>query len=546
MVTAGRSGFRVVESAIDRPLELFEIARARFRYSAILESLGEYDPDTARYTIVGVVPRYLLHGATEACVLDDLESGVSRPADWLSVLDAWTGHAGFGRGTSPLTPGAIGYLGYENRFRFEAQARRHTPDHRAPDVWLVYYGLLLVQDRHTGKSHWVIEDGVDPALCDELTRAWRSGETPARREFRMLGDIVPDFSSEQYLQAIAKTIEYIRNGDIFQANMTMRFHGRCDGDLFQLYRRLREVTPNPFFAYLDGETPLISTSPECFVKVEGGAITTYPIKGTIRCNRDGTDQRHLLEGSAKNNAENTMITDLMRNDIGRVCRQGTVEVPTLCGIKKFNSLYHLESIVRGQLREDVSASEMLRATFPGGSITGAPKIRAEDIIEELELTTRGPYTGAIGFFGGNGWTNTSIAIRIVYQSDERFFFHAGGGIVVDSVPDDELDELMLKVEGIRAAATEFNILREQRAQLDSIDEKLLTLLALRFSTVMTVADVKKRFGIPLMQRGRVSEMLVSRKRYVAERQLPVTEAFLEDFYKVLVQHSMAIEQEKCK
>jgi para-aminobenzoate synthetase component 1 len=218
--------------------------------------------------------------------------------------------------------------------------------------------------------------------------------------------------------------------------------------VIHLYEQLRATTPNPFFALLDFPLPVISTSPERFFSVRGDRITASPIKGTCPCEIDSIDQRHWLEQSAKDRAENIMITDLMRNDIGRVSTKDSVQVDALCAVKRFNNVYHLESTVSGTLRPSVQLSDILRALFPCGSVTGAPKIHAMDIIEELETSRRGPYTGALGFFGSSGWIDTSVAIRIAYFASGRVYVHAGGGIVADSQPELEYKELMAKLSGI--------------------------------------------------------------------------------------------------
>lgn len=452
-------GFRVMESKARRPIDLYGAARRRSRYTALLESLGEYDGDTARYTILGVVPRHVLRGRGDDATLEDVRTGEVRRVSWLDTLDQWTSARSSAPDGSPLSLGAIGFIGYEARFALDTLQRRirRERDGRTAwhghDVFLVDYAVLFVHDRALDRSWWVVANDQPAFVCNELEREALIDTSP-RALFRMIGDVTPDFTKAEYLSIVDRAIEFIRNGDIFQANVTMRFHSRYAGDPLVLYRRLREITPNPFCGYLDFDEPMMSTSPERFVKIERGTIRSNPIKGTARCIVDGVDQRDVLRASVKDNAENTMIVDLVRNDIGRVCRQGTVEVPGLCQVKKFNSLYHLESIVQGRLKDGVSTSDVLRAVFPGGSITGAPKVRAEDIIEELELTTRGPYTGLTGFFGHGGWTHTSIAIRVLYCDDGRLFFHSGGGIVVDSVAEDEYRELLLKVEALQLALGE--------------------------------------------------------------------------------------------
>jgi para-aminobenzoate synthetase component 1 len=331
-----------------------------------------------------------------------------------------------------------------------------------PSVYLVKYNIIFVYDRVENISFWIADKNSENSLLiSKLEGRYKFSEQNGAKQisekdrFFLKSEIKQDFDTCHYLKKIEKTIHYIKNGDIFQANITERFSAKYEGDPIFLYESLRVNTPNPFFAYLDFENPIISTSPERFFKISDGKIFANPIKGTVRCLKDGKDQRQFLETSEKNRAENIMIVDLMRNDLGRVCIQGTVEVISLCEILKFNLLYHLESIIMGRLKGDLKISQILKATFPGGSITGAPKIRAMNIIEELENYCRGVYTGAIGFFGTYGYVDLSIAIRVIYFDKDRLYFHAGGGIVVESEPEKEFQELMLKIESIKSTICSF-------------------------------------------------------------------------------------------
>jgi para-aminobenzoate synthetase component 1 len=362
-------------------------------------------------------------------------------------LDAWCPIA-VHRCASPLQTGAIGYIGYDAKYAFERFARRIPADTRVPDVRFIRYSAVLVRDHLLGVSTWAYEQQVESSVA-ELEDHWSSrwkDEVVARAKISLLTAVTPDFRIADHVSNVARTIEYVRAGDIFQANITNRFSATYEGDLYDCYAALRELTPNPFFGMLDFQEPLLSTSPERFFKIEEDRIVSCPIKGTARCMVDGVDQAERFSRSAKDIAENTMIVDLVRNDLGRVCRQGSIKVDALCKIKRFNQLYHMESIVSGRLAPGVALSKVIAAQFPGGSVTGAPKIRAVDIIEELEPFRRGPYCGAIGFLGSSGWVDLCVAIRVMYAEAGRLFLHAGGAIVVDSDPDAECSELFLKVE----------------------------------------------------------------------------------------------------
>jgi aminodeoxychorismate synthase component I len=264
------------------------------------------------------------------------------------------------------------------------------------------------------------------------------------------------FTRSEYLQAVERVRQYILTGDIFQANLSQRFEAPWPGDPFEFYRRLTAANPAPFAAYFQGDGYTIaSASPERFLRVDpDGQVETRPIKGTRRRGETPAEDRRLADellASAKDRAENVMIVDLLRNDLSKVCRPGSVDVPALCALESHPTVHHLESIVTGRLEEGRSAADLLRAAFPGGSITGAPKVRAMEILAELEPVARGVYCGAIGWLSVTGAMDTSIAIRTVTLQGGRATFHAGGGIVADSAPALEYQETLDKAAGIRRA-----------------------------------------------------------------------------------------------
>ena len=257
-----------------------------------------------------------------------------------------------------------------------------------------------------------------------------------------------NFTREGYIETVRKAIEYIYTGDIYQVNLSQRFQIPAAIDSMLLYRRLRELNPAPFSAYIDfGDLKLLSSSPERFLKVEGMKVETRPIKGTRPRGNDPESNAKLkndLKTSEKDNAELAMIVDLERNDLGKVCIPGSVKVSEHARIEEYATVYHLVSTVEGTLRQDADLVDLIKASFPGGSITGAPKIRAMEIIEELEPTKRGPYTGSIGYIGFNGTMDLNIAIRTIIQHGKLLSYQVGGGIVADSVPEDEYQETLDK------------------------------------------------------------------------------------------------------
>ncbi|MDP6958932.1 MAG: aminodeoxychorismate synthase component I, partial [Planctomycetota bacterium] len=263
-----------------------------------------------------------------------------------------------------------------------------------------------------------------------------------------------NFSKEDYLKAVGIAKEYIEAGDIYQVNLSQRFE-TTGPDPWEVYRKLKQESPAPFSAFLDmGGKSVLSSSPEQFLSVHHSEITTRPIKGTrprIRNREEDKKMGRELYSSRKDDAELAMIVDLERNDLGRICQAGTVEVKEAKKLETHPTVHHLSATIRGTLRENVGSADILRATFPGGSITGAPKIRAMEIIDELEPTHRGVYTGAIGMFGPQREMNLSIAIRVLHHEKGRYSFQVGGAIVADSDPESEYQETLVKARGMARA-----------------------------------------------------------------------------------------------
>jgi para-aminobenzoate synthetase component 1 len=272
-----------------------------------------------------------------------------------------------------------------------------------------------------------------------------------------LGEVTDTVSREEYEAAVGRVLDYIGAGDCYQVNLSHRFSTVLHEEPWSLYERLRAVSPAPFAAYLDcGDHQVLSSSPELFLTIAGREIVTQPIKGTrprgATREADEAAAAELLS-SAKDRAELLMIVDLERNDLGRVCEYGSVHVPELYHLESFANVHHLVATVHGRLRPEVTPLQAMRAAFPGGSITGAPKIRAMEIIEELEPVHRGIYTGAIGWVDGRGNGEWNIAIRTMVAKDGRVHFHAGGGVVADSEPAAEYEETLAKASGMLRALT---------------------------------------------------------------------------------------------
>jgi para-aminobenzoate synthetase component 1 len=255
---------------------------------------------------------------------------------------------------------------------------------------------------------------------------------------------------------VQRAIDYVHAGDCFQVNLSQRLLAPATLPPLALYARLRERNPAPFagFFALDADTAVLSASPERFLRVRDGVVETWPIKGTrprgVTPEEDAA-RRDELRTSAKDRAENVMIVDLMRNDLGRVCRYRSIETPVICRVETFRYVHHLVSEVRGRLREGLGLVDLLRAAFPGGSVTGAPKVRAMEIIAELEPTSRGPYCGSLGYLGFDGAMDSNLLIRTLTQARGWLQFPVGGGIIADSTPAGEYDETLHKAAGLLRA-----------------------------------------------------------------------------------------------
>ncbi len=383
----------------------------------------------------------------------------------------------------PFQGGAAGYFGYDLCHHLERLPRPRYDDLDLPDMDLGLYDWVLAWD-HVAGCAWLVSTGLPDSaggrggkramsracwVKERLSGAPRSpckptaapaSPTDGPPEFPLdrVPGVVSNFEREAYVAAVGRGIEYILAGDIFQTNLSQRLAAQWRAPPLDLYRRLRLVNPAPFAAYYDtGLTTVVSASPERFLKATHGSVETRPIKGTRP--RGYTPEHDMtlagsLQASEKDRAENVMIVDLLRNDLSRVCREHTVQVSELCVLERFATVHHLVSTVVGELRSGATPIDLLRAAFPGGSVTGAPKIRAMEIIAELEPTHRNVYCGAIGYLGFDQSMDTNIAIRtVILERDGRACFQVGGAVVADSDPEGEYQETLDKAHGLLAALT---------------------------------------------------------------------------------------------
>lgn len=350
----------------------------------------------------------------------------------------------------PFVGGMIGYLGYDFGRRIERLPEPNQDDLGLPDARLGLYAWALVTDHEERSSRLVFHPALAADERERLIRLFEDGhDGDALPPFQLAAPFRPDLSREQYRDALERVHGYILAGDCYQVNYTQRFRAPCSGSPWLAYRALREACPTPFAGYLAlPEGAVLSLSPERFIQLHGGQVETRPIKGTRpRGDTPETDRNNAeaLLASEKDRAENLMIVDLLRNDLGRSCRPGSVRVPELFAVETYPNVHHLVSSVRGELAADKDALDLLEGSFPGGSITGAPKVRAMQIIDELEPTQRSIYCGSLLYLDVRGEMDSSIAIRTVLVKDGQASCWAGGGIVADSNWEEEYEESLTKV-----------------------------------------------------------------------------------------------------
>jgi para-aminobenzoate synthetase component 1 len=361
-------------------------------------------------------------------------------------------------GPVPFLGGAVGFFSYELGGVLERLPAPKTRPY-ALDMAVGFYDTIVAFDHEAGQA-WIIAHDFPQTSFVERADA----TTRATRLEHALGETLPPFKHVSGIwqadttraaqeRRIADVIESINAGDIYQANMTQRFTAHVSDRIapFDMYRHLRSATPAPFAAFINAGAGLhiFSASPERFLKSDSsGRVESRPIKGTRARGRDAMEDRALaaeLLHSAKDRAENLMIVDLLRNDLARVCEAGSVNVPVLCGLETFSTVHHLVSVVTGQLRKNTGALDLLRAAFPGGSITGAPKIKAMEVIHAMEPAARGPYCGTVAWLGFDGAMDSSIVIRTLIRQDDALYAQAGGGIVAESDPAREYEESVTKI-----------------------------------------------------------------------------------------------------
>ncbi len=459
--------YRRLSVGTETPVSLYQ--KLKPLQPAFLLEKAEGSEHTARCWYIGLKPfaAFVSSGLhTTFTCRGKTEKLIGRPLDLLAQI--------LKRCHSPKQPelpmfcgGAAGYIGYDTVRTIEKLPAAAADDLALPDVNLVFCRAAVIYDCSQRTAAAVVNhpEGEDLSAAHKILDSIEAllhqpAPPPAPDKPLPPAAVSSSLSKEAFTAAVQKAKEYIAAGDIFQVVLSQRLQCGFTADAFNVYRTLRRLNPSPYMYYLElpGDIKIAGASPEMLVKVENGAVQTRPIAGTRPRGKDCRQDEELalsLLQDEKERAEHVMLVDLARNDLGRVCRPGSVQVDSFMQVEKFSHVMHITSDVKGILAEDRTAVDALKACFPAGTVSGAPKIRAMEIINELESVKRGPYAGAIGFFGFNGTLDTAIAIRTIVFHQGHAYLQAGAGIVADSNPENEYQECLNKAAALlKALGTE--------------------------------------------------------------------------------------------
>jgi para-aminobenzoate synthetase component 1 len=433
---------------------IFILEKIKDKNHPFLLDSSFYDKKFGRFSFLGFEPFFILRTKDREPFFD-----------LRNLLDRY--QLSLKKNSLPFLGGAIGFLSYDLGFVLEEKLTKRIPDDlEIPDCFFGFYSFGIIID-HFLKRLYIFSLGFPE-------KRYSLAKSLAEENFKKIKDIIKsldfkrkgskskkknreivltsNFTKGEYIEAIKRAKDYIRRGDIYQVNLSQRFEVLSRKDAFEVYLRLRQLSPSFYSGYFDaGDFQILSSSPEEFLRVTDNLIITRPMKGTRPRAKDKKKDIFLkneLLKSSKDKAELIMIVDLERNDLGKVCRYGSVKVKSLRVLEKYSTVFQTTSTVIGILNKDKDRIDLLRACFPGGSITGCPKIRAMQIIEELETRRRAIYTGALGYLSFSGNMHLNILIRSILKKGNRFYFGVGGGIVADSSPEEEYNETLIKAKAM--------------------------------------------------------------------------------------------------
>ncbi len=438
------------------PIEVMRILKNVSVHCFLLES-AQANEQWGRYTFLGFDPKMEITCADGVLRAGSLTVETNEPFKYLRQILADYRSPRFAY-LPPFTGGLVGYFAYETVGYAEPTVRRDTKNDEAfKDLDLMLFDKVIAFDSVRQKlilianirlAHYETEYHRVVQELTKLAELLRYGEKCDEKPSRVLGEITPYFSREQYCAMVEKAKEYIREGDIFQIVLSNRLSVPFEGSLFDTYRVLRALNPSPYMFYFSGtDVEVAGASPETLVNLKDGVLHTFPLAGTRPRGKTEAEDKALEEEllqDEKELAEHNMLVDLGRNDLGRISRFGSVAVEKLHSIERYSHVMHIGSTVRGVIRDDKDALDAIEAVLPAGTLSGAPKLRACQLIAELENNKRGIYGGAIGYIDFTGNMDTCIAIRIAYQKNGKVFVRSGAGIVADSVPEKEFEECMNK------------------------------------------------------------------------------------------------------
>ncbi|MCI6569080.1 MAG: anthranilate synthase component I [Dysosmobacter sp.] len=445
------------------PIEALRILKNVSTHCYLLESVAERER-WGRYTFLGFDPKLEV-----TCVDGELKAGNLRlktddPSAVLRQILADYKSPRFDYLPS-FTGGLVGYFSYDYLGYSEPAVRREVRDTESfKDVDLMLFDKVIAFDNFRQKIILIVNMSLDEPETEynravlelqQLDRLLRTGEKKEEPSGKLLGEVTPLFDRETYCGMVERAKEHIREGDIFQIVLSNRLSAPFEGSLLNTYRVLRTINPSPYMFYFSGtDVEVAGASPETLVKLENGVLHTFPLAGTRPRGKTEAEDRALeseLLADEKELAEHNMLVDLGRNDLGKVSKFGSVAVETLHSIERYSHVMHIGSTVRGEIREGLDALDAVEAVLPAGTLSGAPKIRACQLIGELENNKRGIYGGAIGYIDFTGNMDTCIAIRIAYKKNGRVFVRSGAGIVADSVPEREYEECINKAKAVVSA-----------------------------------------------------------------------------------------------
>jgi len=421
-----------------------------YEFPVILESgRGRYTDLMGRFDILSAEPHRVIQ-SSDSCQGNQLLDQLNQSLEEINVSEESLHER---HQHLPFIGGAIGFLNYDFGRQLETLPSNAEEDISLPSAWFGIYGWALITD-HLQQESWLI---YDPELTrfnsSDLMDILEFGPEQTRESFTLSSPFKSNLTHDQYLERFGQLQEYIKSGDCYQVNFAQRFSAECQGDSFDAFDKISRKIPTPFSAFFQlGQWDVISHSPERFLELEGTSdhqkVTTKPIKGTRARGHDENSDEQLkneLASSTKDRAENLMIVDLLRNDLSRVCAPFSVKVPKLFEIESYPNVHHLVSTVTGELADGQSATSLLAHSFPGGSITGAPKIRAMEIIDELEPHHRSLYCGSVVYISRHGRMDSSITIRTLVRDQNTIHAWGGGGIVADSEAEAEYQETLTKI-----------------------------------------------------------------------------------------------------